>query len=215
MLTGMLFIKHVGFKFNPVVAVDIESLYYILCLLKCTRDKEETIQPSTSIGTSTLSKKMWWWKRWWGWRGRAPRRWWSAPGWPPARQAPEEWEHLRVRSEEWELLRTKSTVPVVDLLEQPLQDFRHFRVTFHLHYENLFSVNLMIFKQLPDLCQRRRFSWCPCQFSSSASCRQLELWFLHYSYWTLCCPSRGWCRKIFQVEMLCNCCCCELAMSVH
>ena len=43
MLTSMLFIKHVGFKFNPVVAVDIESLYYILRLLKCTRDKEETM----------------------------------------------------------------------------------------------------------------------------------------------------------------------------
>ena len=49
MLTSMLFIKHVGFKFNPVVAVDIESLYYILCLLECTRDKEETIQPSVSF----------------------------------------------------------------------------------------------------------------------------------------------------------------------
>ena len=59
MLTSMLFIKHVGFKFNPVVAVDIESLYYILRLLKCTRDKEETLQSSTSIGTSTLSKTMW------------------------------------------------------------------------------------------------------------------------------------------------------------
>ena len=59
MLTSMLFIKHVGFKFNPVVAVDIESLYYILRLLKCTRDKEETIQPSTNIETATLSKKMW------------------------------------------------------------------------------------------------------------------------------------------------------------
>ena len=63
MLTSMLFIKHVGFKFNPVVAVDIESLYYILCLLECTRDKEETIQPSTSIEMATLSKKMWSWKR--------------------------------------------------------------------------------------------------------------------------------------------------------
>ena len=59
MLTSMLFIKHVGFKFNPVVAVDIESLYYILRLLKCARDKEETIQPSTNIETATLSKKMW------------------------------------------------------------------------------------------------------------------------------------------------------------
>ena len=57
MLTSMLFIKHVGFKFNPVVAVDIESLYYILRLLKCTRDKEETIQPSTNIEMATLSKK--------------------------------------------------------------------------------------------------------------------------------------------------------------
>ena len=43
MLTSMLFIKHVGFKFNPVVAVDIESLYDILRLLKCTCDKEETM----------------------------------------------------------------------------------------------------------------------------------------------------------------------------
>ena len=59
MLTSMLFIKHVGFKFNPVVAVDIESLYYILRLLKCTCDKEETIQPSTNIEMATLSKKMW------------------------------------------------------------------------------------------------------------------------------------------------------------
>ena len=58
MLTSMLFIKHVGFKFNPVVAVDIESLYYILRLLKCTRDKEETIQPSTNNETAILSKKM-------------------------------------------------------------------------------------------------------------------------------------------------------------
>ena len=57
MLTSMLFIKHVGFKFNPVVAVDIESLYYILRLLKCTRDKEETIKPSTNIEMATLSKK--------------------------------------------------------------------------------------------------------------------------------------------------------------
>ena len=95
MLTSMLFIKHVGFKFNPVVAVDIESLYYILRLLKCTRDKEETIQPSTNIEMATLSKK-----RSWQWRG-PPRWWWWAPDWPPARQAPEEWEHLRVRSEEW------------------------------------------------------------------------------------------------------------------
>ena len=56
------------------------------------------------------------------------------------------------------LLRSESTVPVVDLLEQSLQDFGHFRVTFHLHYENFFSVNLIIFIELPDLCQRRRFS---------------------------------------------------------
>ena len=148
MLTGMLFIKHVGFKFNPVVAVDIESLYYILCLLKCTRDKEETIQPSTSIGTSTLSKKMWWWKRWWGWRGRAPRRWWSAPGWPPARQAPEEWEHRPRRRSPWTTAPGFPPFPShfsPALRELVFRQFDNFQATRSLSKKKVFLMSLSIF----------------------------------------------------------------------
>ena len=143
MLTSMLFIKHVGFKFNPVVAVDIESLYYILRLLKCTRDKEETIKPSTNIEMATLSKK-----RSWQWRG-PPRWWWWAPDWPPARQAPEEWEHRPRRRFPWTTAPGFRPFPshfspaLRELLFRRFDNFH--RATRSLSKKKVFLMSLSIF----------------------------------------------------------------------